>query len=580
MRELLRGGWAHRVWALSTALLWLCAAGAVIGVIGLVGIPFSGHLHQELVRWLERLPWLYLGQELMRLALVARPVRYVRNHWAELLVAVLVLAGVLLEDAVVRLLLPLLGREELAWDVTVGVLQLLMLGGILVRAVRHHALVWRLELHPTALLLLSFAVLIVFGTALLLLPNSTHRGIALVDALFTATSAVCVTGLTVVDISAEFTLLGQAIVLLLIQLGGLGLMTFVSFFGLFFSGGLGVRERIALGELFTVESLSSIRQLLLAAVALTLAIEACGAVLLYLSDSGSGLWKSVFHAVSAFCNAGFSLYPRNLEQQQGNGLYLAVIMVLIVLGGLGFPVLSGILRLRPWARPTVRLQHRLSVSTRIVLVTTAVLLGIGAVLLWLLERTAGLSALPVGQQWLHALFLSVTARTAGFNTVPTDQISPAGSLVLIVLMWIGASPASTGGGIKTLTIAIALIGAVQLLRGGERVELFWREIPLESVLKAFMALLVSGILLLGATLVLLWLEPWVAPLDALFEVTSAHSTVGLSRGITASLRPESKLLLCAVMLIGRVGVLSVAMLLLPVRPVQHYRYPPERVIIT
>ncbi len=580
MRELLRGGWAHRVWALSTALLWLCAAGAVIGVIGLVGIPFSGHLHQELVRWLERLPWLYLGQELMRLALVARPVRYVRNHWAELLVAVLVLAGVLLEDAVVRLLLPLLGREELAWDVTVGVLQLLMLGGILVRAVRHHALVWRLELHPTALLLLSFAVLIVFGTALLLLPNSTHRGIALVDALFTATSAVCVTGLTVVDISAEFTLLGQAIVLLLIQLGGLGLMTFVSFFGLFFSGGLGVRERIALGELFTVESLSSIRQLLLAAVALTLAIEACGAVLLYLSDSGSGLWKSVFHAVSAFCNAGFSLYPRNLEQQQGNGLYLAVIMVLIVLGGLGFPVLSGILRLRPWARPTVRLQHRLSVSTRIVLVTTAVLLGIGAVLLWLLERAAGLSALPVGQQWLHALFLSVTARTAGFNTVPTDQISPAGSLVLIVLMWIGASPASTGGGIKTLTIAIALIGAVQLLRGGERVELFWREIPLESVLKAFMALLVSGILLLGATLVLLWLEPWVAPLDALFEVTSAHSTVGLSRGITASLRPESKLLLCAVMLIGRVGVLSVAMLLLPVRPVQHYRYPPERVIIT
>jgi trk system potassium uptake protein TrkH len=580
MRELLRSDWAHRVWALSTALLWLCAAGAVIGVVGLVGVPFSGQLHQELVRWLERLPWLYLGQELLRLALVARPVRYVRNHWAELLVAAMVLVGVLFEDAVVRLLLPLLGREELARDVTVGMLQLLMLGGILVRAVRHHALVWRLELHPTALLLLSFAVLIVFGTALLLLPNSTHRGITLVDALFTAVSAVCVTGLTVVDISAEFTPLGQAVVLLLIQLGGLGLMTFVSFFGLFFSGGLGVRERIALGELFTVESLSGIRQLLLGAVALTLAIEAFGATLLYLSDSGSGVWRAVFHAVSAFCNAGFSLYPRNLEAQQGNGFYLAVIMALIVLGGLGFPVLSGILRLRPWAPPTVRLQHRLSVSVRIVVVTTAILLGGGTLLLWLLERTAGLSALPTAQQWLQALFLSVTARTAGFNTIPTEQISAAGSVVLIVLMWIGASPASTGGGVKTLTVAVALAGVVQLLRGRGRVELFWREIPLESVLKAFMALLVSGILLLSATLLLLWLEPGVPLLDALFEVTSAHSTVGLSRGITAHLRPESKLLLCAVMLIGRVGVLSVAMLLLPARPAQHYRYPQERIIIT
>jgi trk system potassium uptake protein TrkH len=152
--------------------------------------------------------------------------------------------------------------------------------------------------------------------------------------------------------------------------------------------------------------------------------------------------------------------------------------------------------------------------------------------------------------------------------------------VLIVLMWIGASPASTGGGVKTLTVAVALAGVVQLLRGRGRVELFWREIPLESVLKAFMALLVSGILLLSATLLLLWLEPGVPLLDALFEVTSAHSTVGLSRGITAHLRPESKLLLCAVMLIGRVGVLSVAMLLLPARPAQHYRYPQERIIIT
>ncbi|MDW7996920.1 MAG: potassium transporter TrkG [Bacteroidota bacterium] len=260
--------------------------------------------------------------------------------------------------------------------------------------------------------------------------------------------------------------------------------------------------------------------------------------------------------------------------------YLVTIIALVVLGGLGFPVLSALLALRPWETPVQRLQRRLPVGVRLVLVTTAILIVGGMLLLWGLERNGVFRHLSIGDQWLHALFLSVVPRTAGFNSVPISELSVPASLVIIILMWIGASPASTGGGVKTLTVAVALLGAVQLLRGRKRVEAFHREIPIESLLKAFVALLSSAAFLLTVTVILQVLEPNTPLLDLLFEAASALGTVGLSRGVTEELSPASKLLLVTVMLIGRIGVLTVLSVLIPARPAERYYYPRERIIIT
>ncbi|MCS7177354.1 MAG: hypothetical protein NZ960_07070 [Candidatus Kapabacteria bacterium] len=584
MQVLLRTERLRWVWHGLNGLLLLCGGGALALIIGEVGFARTWTWLEEATRIVLVI---FVLQELLRVAIVASPGRYLRQHWLEAGVALLV-GGALVAQELLRWVggafLPGVSWERVAL-VYLVVTQALVLGGLFVRVVRHHAAISRLELHPAGLLLLSFVALSLLGAGLLLLPAARTQELGVLDALFTATSAVCVTGLTVVDTATHFTLLGHLILLGLIQVGGLGLMTFMSFFGLLFTGGLGVRERLVLRDVFAVESLAEVRRLLVRIVGLTVLVEGVGACLLYWSDGGGfpldgqKAFRALFHAVSAFCNAGFSLYPANLVAQQHNLLYLATILALVVLGGLGFPVLSALLAMRPWAAPARRLQRRLPVSAKLVLLSTFVLLLGGTVLLWVLEHDGVFRGFSGVEQWFQALFLAAVPRTAGFNSVPIDQLSVPASLVVIGLMWVGASPASTGGGVKTLTVAVAVIGVVQLLRGGDRVELFYRELPLESVLRALAAVVASAALLLSSAFCLQMLEPHRSWIDVLFETASALGTVGLSRGITAELSAVSKLLLCLLMLVGRVGVLSVLLMLIPTRPAERYHYPQERVII-
>jgi len=583
--ESLRSKAFHWVWRMLDGILFLSG----IGAGGLLVVELSFHEPQP---WLHTattvILLLFAGQEIARVALVLSPWQYVRCHGFELGLALLAGCGALFQSFIqhgLHLALPWLAVEWIVLGYLI-VTQSLVLGGLLIRAVQYHAMIGRVEVHPGLLLLGSFFLLSLLGTGLLLLPGATVKGITLVDAFFTATSAVCVTGLTVVDPAKTFTFQGQLVLLGLIQLGGLGLMTFMSFFGMLFTGGLGVRERLMLGEIFAVENLAGVRRLLVQVVGLTLGVEFLGACLLYWSDGGGfplepqRAFYALFHAVSAFCNAGFSLYSDNLVTQQHNAPYLSAIMLLIIIGGLGFPVLSALLGMRPWRRPTERLQRRLPVAARLVLIATGILLVGGTALLWVLERRGVLGQFPLWEQWFQALFLAVVPRTAGFNSVSVAELSEPSALVIVALMWIGASPASTGGGVKTLTVAVTLLGVVQLISGRGRVDVFHREIPPESVFKAFVAVVVSAAFLLGAAFVLQLLEFHQRWLDVLFETASALGTVGLSRGITPELSTASKLLLCGVMMVGRVGVLTVLSLLLPAQPAPRFRYPQEQIVIT
>jgi potassium uptake TrkH family protein len=583
MKPVLRTERVRWLWRFFDLLLVFGGVAAAGLLVAELGFAFDTRQGGVLTRWVLLV---FVLQELGRAGIVANVGQYIRERRPELVVAVVAGLVLLAEGVFGQGVWGLLG-EGIRWEFFAAIaMQGMVLLGVALRLVRHHAVLGHLEVQPGVLLLASFALIAFIGTLLLLLPAATVEGIRPVDAVFTAVSAVCVTGLTVVDTAKAFTRFGQVVILLLIQVGGLGLMTFMSFFGALFTRGLGVRERFLLGEIWAVENLAQIRVLLGQIVALSVLVEGLGACVLYWSDGGGvpidaeRAFRAVFHAVSAFCNAGFSVYSENLVAQQHNVVYLSTIMVLVVVGGLGFPVVSALLALRPWARPTKRLQHRLSVSARLVLISTGVLIALGALAVWYLERDGVFRAFSPWEQWFQALFLSVVPRTAGFNSVPISELSPAASLVVIGLMWIGASPASTGGGVKTLTVAVALIGAVQLLAGKERVEVFHREIPVESVFKALVAVVASAAVLLGSAFCLQLLEPRQGWVDVLFEAASALGTVGLSRGITPELGTVSKLLLCLVMLVGRVGVLTVVASVLPARVPLHYRYPQERVIIT
>ncbi len=434
---------------------------------------------------------------------------------------------------------------------------------------------------PQLVIFASFVLLIAAGTGLLLLPRATAApGLSLVDALFTASSAASVTGLAVVDTATAFTPLGHSILLALIQAGGLGIMTLTTFFAFAFAGGT-LRQYASLQALVGEQSLGRIRATLAQIAVVTLAFEAAGAAVLYrhLPESAvpeaGRLFSAVFHSVSAFCNAGFALHGLNLAAPglKDNVPVQATVMALVVAGGLGFPVLAALGGL------LARRRRRLDLHAQLVLSTSAVLLAGGAAALLLLEPAGGALGEGRGPRLLSALFHSVSARTAGFNTVDLAGLAPASLFAILFLMWIGGSPASTSGGVKTTTAAVALLTVLSIAGGKERVELFRRRIGEASIQRAFATVVISVFLLSVSVLALLALEA-KPPLDLAFEAVSALSTVGLSTGITASLGPPAKLLLAALMLVGRVGLLGCVLALTPQRPDARHEYAREDVLVT
>lgn len=452
--------------------------------------------------------------------------------------------------------------------------------------------------NPAVVLVSSFAVMVLAGTLLLMLPRARAHpaaadqqpGAPPLVALFTATSASCVTGLTVVPTGSYWSRTGQVVILCLFQLGGLGIMTFGAFFALVTGRDIPMRESATLGEMMESSGLGQVRRLVLAIIAFTFSLELLGALLL------SGLWwhlplgerayYSVFHSVSAFCNAGFTLTPDSFAGMGTRWQVWGVAAGLIVLGGLGFAVhyniaLAARSRLRPIEfQPLFQLPRRhvrLSLTSRLVLTTsTALLLG-GVFVYYLLESAGRDGGDTVGCRIADAWFQAVTFRTAGFQTVDHAELQPATKLFGIGLMFIGASPGSTGGGVKTVCFAVGLLAVVSILRGRRRVEVAARTIP-ETFINRALAILALGMLtLMAATLLLVLFEDRPDRfLDHLYEAASAFGTVGVSTGLTPELSAPSKLVIVVTMFLGRVGPLTLLMALAGRVSEARYQYPFEQ----
>lgn len=434
---------------------------------------------------------------------------------------------------------------------------------------------------PQLVILASFVILTVAGTGLLLLPRATPGpGLSPVDALFTAASASSITGLVVVDTGTAFTPMGHAVLLALIQAGGLGIMTLTTFFAFAFTGG-SLRQYASLQSLVGEQSLGRARATLARIAVVTFAIEAAGAAILYrhLPDSsvtGAGrLFSAVFHSVSAFCNAGFVLYDATAGPPgfAGNVPVQATVAVLVVAGGLGFPVLAAL------GGFLSRRRRRPGLHVKVVLSVSAFLLALGTAALLLLEPAGGALGATRGERYLAAFFHSVSARSGGFNTIDLAGLTPAALFVLLVLMWIGGAPASTAGGVKTTTVAVAFLTVLSIAGGKERVEIFRRQIGEGSIQRAFATVVVSVFVLAASVLALLALEAR-PPLDLAFEAASALSTVGLSTGITASLGTPAKVLLSVLMIAGRVGLLGCVLAATPRHGDARHEYAREDVLVT
>lgn len=424
------------------------------------------------------------------------------------------------------------------------------------------------RLRSGRLLALSYMLTIAAGTLLLMLPWSVEgEALSLVDALFTSSSAVCVTGLTVVDTGTTFSVFGKIILLALIQVGGLGIMTFTVL--MFLTAGRlpALRDRWVIENMYSgqgqVQLLSLIRTIFL----FTLFAEILGATCLFagwLSEGfapGEALWYGVFHSVSAFCNAGFAFFPDSMERFVGNWYINLSICGLIVSGGLGFAVMYEL-----FGRFRVRSARRLSLHTRLVLVTTVFLIAAGAAAFLLLEANNTLTTLSAPERFMAGLFQSVTARTAGFNTIGMAGLSNGMLLVLIVLMFIGASPGSCGGGVRTTSLALLVAFFGNRVRGNRNINIWGRTVPEDTINKVVLVILLGVLAVVGVTLLLLVSQSEVVShplqrdlfLSYLFEAVSALGTVGLSLGVTPTLDHTGKILIVLLMFIGRVGLPTLA----------------------
>lgn len=441
--------------------------------------------------------------------------------------------------------------------------------------------------NPSAVMAISFLVIILIGSLLLIMPKCTVPEVNLswIDSLFTATSAVCVTGLIPVDVASTFTFSGQLIIILLIQIGGLGVMTLTSFFALFFIGEISVNNQMIVKDLVSSESLSSIWSTLKHIIAFTFSLEAAGAVLIWISIHGNlglkpedEIFFAAFHAVSAFCNAGFSNFAQGLGNPlilDNNFLIFWTIAFLVILGGIGYPVLTD---LKNTITRKIRRATPFGLNTRIVLGTTAILLVAGTVLLAIFEWNSTFAGRSTFWKLTQAFFNSTSPRTAGFISVDLTGFCTQSVLVYMFLMWVGGASQSTAGGIKVNTLAVAFLNVVAVMRGQSRVEIHNRELTRNSVHRAN-ATIVMSIFILGIGILLTSLvDPNLSLRAVAFECFSAFGTVGSSLNATPLLSSAGKVIIILLMFFGRVGVLTVAASFIRPKGDRGYRLPQEEIM--
>jgi len=452
--------------------------------------------------------------------------------------------------------------------------------------------------NPAQLLIFSFLTLIFIGCGFILLPNATYDGISFIDALFTATSAVCVTGLVVVETGSYFTSFGQLVILVLIQLGGIGIMTFASYFSFFFKGGSTYENQLLLKDMTNSEKLSEVFETLKKILFLTFFIEAIGAILIFftLDKSLTGslsdqVFFSVFHAISGFCNAGFSTLGNNLYEPGFNLNYPLhlIIAFLFVLGSIGFPIIFNLFKylkfyiLKTFSkimgrRSSVNLVWMVNFNSRITLATTFILIFGGMFFFLIFEYNNALSNHSFWGKLVTSFFGS-TARTSGFNTFDTSMLHFPTLFILMFLMWVGASPASVGGGIKTSTLAVATLNILSIAKGKNRIEAFGREISQNTVKRSFAIIILSLIAIGLSVLLLAFFEPDFSLLSIIFESVSAYSTTGYSMGITPDLSGIGKFIITVTMFVGRMTMLTVLIAFMKKLRVSNYRYPTEEILI-
>jgi len=428
------------------------------------------------------------------------------------------------------------------------------------------------ELNPPRVLALGFLGLILFGSVLLNLPVASADGnsIGFLDALFTSASAVCVTGLIVVNTATYWSVFGKVVILFLIQIGGLGIMTMATMVALIMGKKISLKERLIIKEQMNQETLSGMVKLTLYVILLTFAIEAIGAIILsfrFVPEYGltKGIWFSVFHSISAFCNAGFGITGNSLMSYTDSPLTIMTLSGLIIIGGTGFSVLIDLAKHRRWVR--------LSLHTKLVITMSLGLILLGTIFFFVLEYSnpATIGQMPLGEKLSAAFFAAVVPRTAGFNSIDTAALRESSVFLTIILMFVGGSPGSTAGGVKTATIGVVLMATISIIRGDKDIEIYEKRLNQETVFKS-LAIVTVGMGMIVLISFLLTITESKNFLDVLFEATSAFATVGLSRGITSDLTTIGKIIIIGTMYAGRVGPLTMAYAIGYNKKHKRYRY--------
>ncbi len=544
---------------------------------------------------------------------------FFKEHLLELMLSILAIAGLIVTLSS-RFNIPQMYQRGIDTALTIYLVLQLMIVFVKLNT-------WFIQsmLHPARAVLVGFTMLILVGAFLLSLPCSSYSdsfpdfGHNFVENLFTATSAVCVTGLIVRDTGKAYTPFGQLVIMILIQLGGLGIVIFGTIFALLVGRQISLREASVVQDIYNQQALGQIREIVKFVVFSTLTIEAIGAALMLPLWSTSTnnypeqIFKSLFHSISAFCNAGFALQTDNMIKFANAWQTYLVMLPLIIIGGLGFPVLLNIAQIiKHRFVSLIGLDNRgkdldrfrvvsLTLHSKIVLITTAVLIVVGTLAIFLCEQPrenlrwgrkveledkvvksnpAVMTQHSTDQRLLDSLFLSVSARTAGFNTVDTSsgKLHPATDLILIVLMFIGGSPASTAGGIKTVTFALLLATVVTTLRRRSKVEMFKRTIDTPIIRRAIALVVLFFVLVWLTSLALVIVQPQINYLDLLFESASACGTVGYSMGVTPQLNLAGRLIIILAMFAGRLGPLTLLFAIARSSTTIRYEYPRESVI--
>ncbi len=573
-----------------TRLLVVAAGLAAASLIAQYGLYLPQKLLGYLIYVDVGIIVFFIAENFIRLGMSRERLDYLKSHWVDFLFIFLFMTQIVLirffsRSAVMETYLVKLNIVSLtkAYIVT---MQIYMGLALFTKTIDANRFIARLKISPPQMVLASFGTVVAAGTLMLLLPRATASGqsMSFIDALFTATSATCVTGLIVVDTGSFFSRFGQMIILFLIQLGGIGIMSLVAFSAAAIGRGIGMRERAMLTDILDSSFIGEVTRLLRNIVLITVIFETAGVLLLsriWARDFSSPMttfYYSLFHSISAFCNAGFSLFSDSLEGFKSRPDVVLTFAVLIILGGLGFIALSNLFSYFVGLVRGARPRPRLNLHTKIVLITSGLLLAAGTAAFYALEAGGSMADFNGGERALSAFFSSVTARTAGFSTLRMSAIAVPTALVMVFLMFVGASSGGTGGGVKTNTFGVLIATLRSMLRARRDVEVFRRAIPSDIVTKAICVVMLSVGLVFATSVVVSTYER-TGFMDILFETVSAFGTVGLSRGITQGLTPASKVAIIITMFLGRIGPLTLGLAISQRVHEQTYKYPNERVMI-